>query len=75
MSERCTERASLYDIEGYAQAGLVNEVKYINCGKGKTKILITLANGKTICSECIDQNAVELSKKVIELYRTIKLQK
>uniref|UniRef100_A0A7C4BD45 Uncharacterized protein n=1 Tax=Ignisphaera aggregans TaxID=334771 RepID=A0A7C4BD45_9CREN len=75
MSSVCKESSSLHDIEGYAQAGLVRDVKYISCGKGRVRVLVVLSNGVVICSECLEQRIAELSKRVIELYRAIKLRR
>jgi|UniRef100_A0A7J2TBM5 hypothetical protein len=75
MPSVCKESSPLYDIEGYAQVGLVRDVKYVSCGKGRVRVLVVLSNDVVICSECLEQRVVELSKRVIELYRAIKLQR
>ncbi|MCC6045191.1 MAG: hypothetical protein LM572_00165 [Ignisphaera sp.] len=75
MLSGCEETVKLYDIEGYAQAGFVRNAKYISCGKSKVKILLQLINNKVVCSPCLDQQVAELSKRVIELYRVVELQR
>jgi hypothetical protein len=44
MPSLCKESSPLYDIEGYAQVGLVRDVKYVSCGKGKVRVLVVLSN-------------------------------
>ncbi|MEM0026670.1 MAG: hypothetical protein QXT53_01890 [Ignisphaera sp.] len=72
MSE-CTNTVSTYDLEGYAMAGLVMESKYVSCGKGKERIIVKLADGRTVCSECTETKFIETAKRVVELYKAFRL--
>ncbi|MDK6028439.1 hypothetical protein QPL79_03590 [Ignisphaera sp. 4213-co] len=71
--EECKKVLKIYDLEGYAIAGLITSAEYISCGKGKSKIVAKLANNETVCSECMENKFIELSKKVIEIYKTFRL--
>ncbi|MEL9940154.1 MAG: hypothetical protein QW632_01595 [Ignisphaera sp.] len=72
MSE-CTSTASIYDIEGFAMAGLVVESRYLSCGKRKERVVVKLADGRSVCSECIETKFIETTKKVVELYKAFRL--
>ena len=74
MSEAsCEETLNIYDLEGFALAGLVKESSYIDCGKNKVRIILTLVDGKIVCSECLEKDIAELSKRVIEFYKVNKI--
>lgn len=70
----CDEIRPILDIEGYAQIGAVKDVEIIPCGKNKSYIAVKLADNSTVCSPCIESDAVKMSIKTIAHYtNTVKL--
>lgn len=66
--EACAEELRLYVVEGYAIAGLVEAVTIAACDRRRGRVVVKLTSGERLCSECLEREAAERSRKLIEFY-------
>lgn len=74
INEICSELKNLLDLESYAYADMILDIKIQECGKKAKQIVVELVDKRKICSSCLDETLITQSMKILEFYtKSIKL--
>ncbi|MCS7111950.1 MAG: hypothetical protein N3D82_03510 [Ignisphaera sp.] len=71
--DECREYVKPIDIEGYAMAGKVLSISSMMCNRNRERIIVKLDDGENLCTYCLDEDEAKLCKKIIELYRNVRI--
>jgi hypothetical protein len=73
-SLHCGDERNLIDIESYAYVGKIRSISIYKCGKKRKYIAVETIEGQKICSPCLEEDIVNISSRMLELYlKNVKL--